>query len=160
MCFAGTPRTLVTDAILKLDASEALAEIQPRSPDRKDSRIPDLKLTMTLRYHCPTAATAESITVSIADTHQHFAGEDIARSSAIDASVTLPSGQMAPIPDDDFCIDGLPTAPVLQLPGIATLRASLRCRSSAGVSIHYASTALPLRLVCASRNAQVAPALR
>lgn len=160
MCFAGTPRMFVTDAILELEAGEAVTEISPRDPERKETRIPDLNLAITIRYHCPTATSAESVTVSVADTNQRFADEDIARLSSIDASVTLPADQIAPIPDNNFCIDGLPSAAALQLPGIATARATLRCRSASGTSVHYASAALPLRLICASEDAQVAPALR
>jgi len=104
-------------------------------------------------FECPSDADAESVTVSIADTHKRFGPNDISDKAALDVRVSVPAKQIAPVMVADFCIDdGIDDRPGdeknLLVPGVATAQVSLRCRSETESFLYFASAVLPLRLYC------------
>lgn len=145
-----TPEIVAADAVLTVHAKEATAQIEIRNAGRPHTWLPTLELSLRASFACPADTTADSLTVSVSDTHKRYGPEEIANTSVLEASLRVPADQFAPISAPDFCIDGAPIDEHgLLLPGVATAQLSLRCRSETeSSSVHFASVALPLRLYC------------
>lgn len=149
------------DDILRLDANEAEAKIQPRDEATREIRLPDVDFPLIVNLRCPADTSAESLTISIADTQQHFGKTEIAGSATIKSTVTVPASQLAPVSAKGFCLEGEVVATeFVVVPGVAAAHASLRCRSGSGISVHFASSVAPVRLFCPTKTAQVPPADR
>lgn len=139
------------DAELAAYASEARAEIAARKENRAIS-LPRLDFSVRAEFDCPDDAVAESVTISIADAYQRYApNEDDA---SLDAVITVPANQIAPITTSDFCANGNNDEEELLLAGVATAQLSLRCVAQSGRSLSFASLQLPLRLVCKGASDQ------
>ena len=133
------------DAELVAYAREARAEITPHG-DRRQVRLPKLDFSLRAKFACPDDGVAESVTISIADAHEHYApgeGDD-----SVQATITVPANQIAPIATGDFCMDGDSGGDEVLLTGVATAQLSLRCLTQSGRRVSFASLRLPLRLVC------------
>lgn len=153
LAFAGT--TAFADSVLTVHANEASVQIEPRGKDQRPSKLPALDLSIVAEFNCAAGTEAESITVSVADTHRHYGREEIADVTTLEASLRLPVDQIAPISSADFCVIGAPSDEKgLLVPGVATAQVSLHCRDDSTLSAHFASTALPLRLFCTSDENQ------
>jgi len=144
------PEIVAADTALTLHAKEATAQIVSRNGDRPHTRLPTLELSLRASFSCPADTTADSLTVTVSDTHRRYSAEEIANSTSLEASLRVPADQFAPISAPDFCINGTPIDEHgLLLPGVATAQVSLRCHSETeSSSVHFASIALPLRLYC------------
>ena len=114
---------------------------------------------MRAAFACPEGATADSLTVSVSDTHRRYALEKDANETSLEAALHVPADQLTPVAAPDFCVDDERTDDEsLLLPGIATAQVSLRCRSETEfLSIHFASVALPVRVYCQEGNDQEEP---
>lgn len=144
------PQIVAADTVLTVHANEATAQIVSRNGDRPHTRLPALELSLRASFSCPADGTADSLTVSVSDTHRRYGAEEIADATSLEASLRVPADQFAPILAPDFCINGAPNDERgLLLPGVATAQVSLRCHSETeSSSVHFASVALPLRLYC------------
>ncbi len=133
------------DAELAAYASEARAEIAPLA-DSRSIRLPPLDFSVRAEFDCPDGSVAESVTISIADAHERFAPKE--GDTSLDAMITVPANQIAPISAGDFCADDNTAVEELLLAGVATAQLSLRCAAEGARSVRFASLKLPLRLVC------------
>lgn len=150
---AGLPRpvdSVADNTVLTLHANESLAQIQRRDVNSSQATLPAVELSLQASFTCPPDTLAESITVSISDTFQHYGPEEISSTDSLETKLSVPANQFAPVFAPDFCVDGMPPdEDGLLLPGIATAHVSLRCSGeSVSPSVHFASVALPLRLHC------------
>lgn len=152
-CLGSTLNTASADGLLTVHANEASAQIEAR--EQGQITLPSLDLSLIAAFACPADAEAESVTISVADTHKRYGPEDLADTTALEVSVNVPAGQIAPIASAEFCHEGGPVdESELLVPGVATAHVSLRCRSESGSWIDFASVALPLRLHCLSEENQ------
>ena len=149
------PELVAAEAILTLDALEATSQIERRDKDHQRTRLPSLELIVNASFNCPADTTADSLTVSISDTHRHYGFEKDTETTSIEASLRVPAEQIAPVVAPGFCLnDGAADDEgFLRLPGIATAQVSLRCRKEADISsVHFASVVIPLRLDCLAEH--------
>lgn len=143
------------DNALTVHAVEASAQIKPRTPNQRQLNLPSLELAVVAEIDCPTDTEAESVTISVADTHQRYGPEAILETTTLEALVSVPGSQLAPITSVEFCIAGAPTdEKSLLVPGVASAQVSLRCRSESSSSVYFAAVALPLKLECVSDENQ------
>ena len=149
------------DNTLTLHANEISTQIEPQDQRDTQTRLPSLDVSLLASFNCPQDAQAHSITVSVADSHKRYGPDEIADAEILEISVTVPAAQIAPVSLSNFCVDEAPINEVsLLLHSVATAQVSLRCRNQSDTSVHFASTALPLRLFCKARENQVSSADR
>lgn len=141
---------------LTVHANEASVQLQPRDETLQQVRLPALDLSLTASFSCEPNSEAESLTVSVLDTHRRYGQDDLSSTASIDVVLSVPATQFAPISVPDFCVGDADAADTsLLIPGVASAQVSLRCRSDSGSpSVHFASATLPLRLGCSPNNAQ------
>ena len=143
------------DTALTLHATETSLLVAPRNSNQTYVNLPALDVAVIAEFSCAAGVAAESITVSVADTHIRFNSEEITDATSINATLRLPANQIAPISIQDFCVtDVASEIEDLLIPGVASAQVSLRCGSKDKSSIHFASIALPLRLHCESAKSQ------
>lgn len=153
--------TAAADTALMLHATEASLFLAPRNSNQTYVNLPALDIAVVAEFNCAAGVAAESITVSVADTHIRFSSEEINDATSINATLRLPADQIAPISIQDFCVtDVASEIEDLLIPGVASAQVSLRCGSEDESSIHFASIALPLRLHCESVKAQDGSSVR
>lgn len=157
VCLCTTTKIAAADGPLTLRANETLAQLVSRQKGPQQVRLPSLEFSLLATVACPSDTDVEAITVSIADTHKRFGHAEVADEEALEVRISVPASQIAPVAIGDFCTDGGPgDEKGLLVPGIATAQASLRCRSDTGLSVYFASAALPVRLDCAPGENQEA----
>jgi len=156
------PEIVAADTMITVQATEATAHLESRSSDRPHARLPALDLSLRASFACPEDTVADSLTVSVSDTHRRYGAKEIANTSVFEASLRVPAEQLAPISAPDFCVDGAPMDEEgLLLTGVATAQVSLHCRGEPkSSSVHFASVALPVRLHCRAVSDQDSSALR
>lgn len=117
---------------------------------------------MLASFACPDGATADSLTVSVSDTHRRYGLDKESEETSLEAALEVPADQLAPVAAPDFCVDDEPIDNTgLLLPGVATAQVSLRCRSETDfLSVHFASVALPVRVFCLAGLDQEEPSDR
>lgn len=153
LCFGMA--VVMADEALTVHATEANIQITPRDPGQLQTVLPALDIAVVAQFNCTKDGTAESLTVSVADTHVRFGSEEIADTTSLEASLRVPATQIAPIAATGFCIkNSPPELEELIVPGVASAQVSLRCHSARGPSVHFASVSLPLRLDCESDESQ------
>lgn len=154
-CHCVSAEIAIADGALTLQAVEAAAQIEPRDQGQRRVALPGLEISVIAQLNCPEDAEAESLVLSVADTLRRYGPEEIADATVFETLVNVPASQISPIPSADFCIVGKPLDKMdLLVPGIASAQLSLRCRNAFRASVHFASIALPLRLVCVSGEDQ------
>ena len=148
-CLCATTEFALADAALTLQADEASAQLVPREKGPQQVSLPLLEFSLLASVACPPDSEAESVTVSIVDTHKRFGPNEISDKAALEFRISVPANQIAPVTVADFCIDDGPVDKEdLLVPGVALAQASLRCRSENESFLYFASTVLPLRLYC------------
>lgn len=145
-----TAAASAADNILTLKARESTAQLEPRDAKQHHVTLPALDVAILASLACPAGTKAQSLTVSVSDTHQYFGAELLADAVSLEVAFNVPSNQLAPIAIPDFCVTGgLPDNQELGLPGIATAQVSLRCLSKDdSTSVHFSSAPVPVRLYC------------
>ena len=156
------PAIVSAETALTVLAIEATSQIERRDKDHQRTRLPSLELTLRAAFTCPADTTADSMTVSISDTHRRYDFDKDTETRSLEASLRVPAEQIAPVTAPDFCVkDGPVDDQGLLLPGIATAQVSLRCRNEADISsVHFASVVIPLRLHCQADHNQDSPSDR
>lgn len=141
---------LSADNLLSVEAKESTARLEPRDAKQRLVALPALEVAVLTTLECPAGAKAESLTVSVSDTHQYFDAELLTDVVSLEAALKVPANQLAPIVIPEFCISGDSTNNKgLGLPGIATAQVSLRCRGEGdSMSVHFSSAPVPVRLYC------------
>lgn len=142
------------------NARTATVEISPQPAGRRLISLPELEFQVHVDATCPVNSYAESLSISIADTIEtHDAATlNTEKSSeiAIDTTIQVVSGQLAPIPVERFCTsdsdestsDGMTAAQELLFPEAFAASISLRCLTDNVQTVSYASLPLDIRLVC------------
>jgi hypothetical protein len=128
-------------------AAEAEIVVTPRSANLKLIELPALDFDLRATISC--SGTAESLTLSIADTYTTLGQDAIADEPSAEVRLTVPAPQISLAASRGFCLrDDLASTDELLVPGLATAHASLRCRNEDSVTVHFASAPLQVRLRC------------
>lgn len=155
--FGIIPLRDLADDQLTLQVNASGAQIKPHAPGLRAGYGQSVTFSLRADFRCGRDAVAESIVISISDTHYRHVPAAGERSFL--ATVVVPGEQIAPAETGEFCSgEDSGRGEVLLLPAAATAQVSLRCRADAASSISFASTPLPLRLVCQGENGQDASA--
>jgi hypothetical protein len=148
-CLCLTTELFAADDALTLHAKETSAQLAPREQGPQQVSLPSLEFSLLATIACPSGTNVESVTVSIADTHKRFGPDEIPDKSALDARISVPANQIAPVTVSDFCVSEEPgDKNGLLVPGVATAQVSMRCRSENELSVYFNSAVLPIRLHC------------
>ena len=136
------------DRIL-VTAQETEARVEPREAQQRVAKLPELTIDLRVVIECP--GDTESLTLSVADTFKTLDKEDIGASRSAETSLRVPARQLTLGTGKNFCTTGgaEEASDELVVPGLLTAFASLRCAGPEGPSMHYASTPLQVRLICA-----------
>ena len=146
--FAAADSPAIADSMIVVAAQEVEATVAPRPARARVVNLPPLTFKLRAAIRC--AGEPVSVTLSVADTFVTRKGDELAGQRATEASLTVPSRQLAMASSRNFCIeDGNESEDELFAPGFATAHASLRCETEAGFSVLYASAPLNVRLNCA-----------
>jgi len=142
-------------ADVAVEVAETEATIEPRKTLRAEIRLPPVAFEIAATLSC--AGQPVSFTLSVADVHKTWRGDQLDETGVIEASISVPPPQLALVlAGSPFCLAGDSAGPEsLLVPGVATAQASLQCASETGTTLHYASAPLPLRLLCQSATDQV-----
>ena len=134
-------------------AKETEVVVEPRAADLQLIELPALDFGLRAAIKC--TGTAESLTLSVADTHTTLGQDAIADQRSADVLLTVPAPQLALAASSGFCLkDDLASTDELLVPGLATAHASLRCRNEDGVTVHFASAPLQVRLRCSRPSSE------
>jgi hypothetical protein len=143
--FAPVPAAAGGDIVVA--AQETTAVVTPRPARMKLVNLPALEFALRAAFKCKGEPV--SLTLSISDTHTTLPQERLADQRAAETTLTVPPQQLALAASNRFCVaDDPDTADELLVPGLATAHASLRCSTDDGVSVHFASSPLQVRLIC------------
>jgi hypothetical protein len=151
-----TIRPALANGDLVIASQESLATTLPRKASRKLVNIPELVFSLRAAIKCKGEVV--SVTLSVADTAKTLTSEEFQDQWSVETTLTVPASQVALAASSRFCIaDDNESSDELLVTGLATANASLRCENEKGVSMHYASTPLQVRLQCARSEPQVPP---
>ena len=141
-----TPFVAHADDILNVEFDVPIAKITPR-PSAKPIQLPNLTFTVQARGQCPDTQSAETISISIADTRITMVPTD---QEIIEKSIRVSAKQLAPVAVENFCLADTATtaADSLQIDDALTAHLSLRCSIDSNESISYESVALSVTLLC------------
>jgi len=143
---------VVAEGDIVVAAPDTQVKVAPRAPDSKLVNLPPLSFELRAAFKCK--GEPDSLTLSIADTFATLGSEALAGQRAAELTLTVPAQQLPLAADSRFCIADAPdTTDRLLVPGLVIVHASLRCRTAAGMSVHYASAPLGARLACVRENA-------
>ncbi|MGI9199867.1 MAG: hypothetical protein ACR2QL_02320 [Woeseiaceae bacterium] len=134
------------DDRLEIEFDTAVAKIAPRS-SASPIKLPNLTFTLRARTFCPGPETAESLSVSIADTRITISPAD---EDVIEESIQVSEKQLGPVAVEDFCLgeDTSDGQESLRINDALTAQLSLRCAGESSESISYESAALSVALLC------------
>lgn len=132
---------------LDIIASAATAKLQPAGAGRRAAAIGALRFRFQLVYACPVDTRAESIALTVADSHRRLT-EDELDGRAVRLTLELPADQTAPVPVIDYCVEDSDAAEPLTLPAMLTASASLRCTGEESQQTIYRAAPLDVVLVC------------
>jgi hypothetical protein len=139
--------TAIAGESVMIAAKETEATVAPRAARLKLVNLPALEFSLRATIKC--VGEAESLTFSIADTYKTLATDAITGRRSAEMALSVPARQLALAASSTFCLRGDPAGTdELLVPGFATAHASLRCRNEDGVTVHFASAPLQVRLSC------------
>ena len=142
---------------LYLSATAPTVTVAPRPEGRNSLRMPELEYAFELEPRCAGPFTPRSLSLMIADSRRALTEGELADPETLgDVRLTVPAGQIAPIPLQGFCVSGPELAGTddgtesrLVLPATFSVQASLLCASDGEQAITYTSAVLDVTLVCA-----------
>ena len=145
---------------LTISAAPPVVTIEPRNPRSNSVRLPSVEYVFEIRPQCADPFDAGSVSLTVADSRRTLSADDLEQDAASEIRLTVPSGQIAPVPLSDFCIAqesaDAPTmtdgATALTIPAALSASASLLCVSDSEQTMTYASASLDVELVCNSDN--------
>jgi hypothetical protein len=139
--------TAVAGESVVIAAKEAEIVVAPRAANLRLIELPALDFDLRAAIRC--TGTAESLTLSVADTFTTLGRDAITDQRSANVILTVPAPQLALAASSGFCLkDDLESADELLVPGLATAHASLRCSNENGATVHFASASLQVRLRC------------
>ena len=145
---------------IRVSSEPAIADMAPLPAGRRLIRLPTLTFVFTIEPRCENNMQVESISISVADTRETVTMGETTGSSVVEATITIPRRQAAPLAVADSCdIDEDETRQSRELlvRGAFTAHLSLRCANDERQSIVYASHALDLSLRCKAETQAPSP---
>jgi hypothetical protein len=140
--------TAAADNVIVVAAQETEATVAPRPASMRVVNLPPLTFKLRAAIRCKGEPV--SVTLSVADTYVTRNREELDGQRATEAVLTVPAQQLTMASNRQFCVaDDTRTEDELVAPGFATAFASLQCEDDAGVSVHYTSAPLNVKLTCA-----------
>ena len=136
---------------LRVKFETPVASILPRTTDRP-IKLPSLTYVLRAEASCPEPQTAESVSISIADTRITISPGE---SEAVEETIRVSNKQLGPVAVEDFCLANSDSDPdsdaqdLLQIEGALTAHMSLRCIGENSETISYSTAALNVTLSCA-----------
>ena len=139
-------------ARLDAKAEAAVVPVAPRAEGSEQLALPKLDFRLSIEAACPADASAESLSISVADTSLSLNGEEIG--DVLQTTLTLPRRQTSRLKVEEFCQEGEApvTAETLLVADVFTARLSLRCGINETQSIVYATLPLDVKLECGAAN--------
>lgn len=131
----------------------AVAEIPAQPAGRRLVVLPALEFEISVAAQCKAGARAETISISVADTHTVYRVDGSNGKATFEATLRIPRLQLAPLATQGFCIgDELNSGTVqsLLIRAAMTAQVSLRCAREDGPSMHFEAVPLDIMLICAS----------
>ncbi len=149
LCLSGAAMT----GDLVVSASTPAVEVSTRPAGRNFMRLPTLRYEFVLTANCPGTLSAQSLSLSIADTRVAVGRDEIGAGSRLEMSVAVPAAQIAPVAVENFCTPDDPEAAqnepgTLRIPSILSAQAALTCGDEESSEITYASESLDVLLRC------------
>lgn len=139
--------TAIAGESVVVAAKETEAAVAPRAANLRLINLPTLEFGLRAAIKC--TGKAESLTLSVADTHTTLGEDAIADERFAETALTVPARQLTLAASSNFCLkDDAASEDELLVPSLATLHASLRCRNEGGVTVYFASAPLQVRLRC------------
>ncbi|MDH5454618.1 MAG: hypothetical protein OEY37_01020 [Gammaproteobacteria bacterium] len=148
------PTAMAGESVV-IAAQEATATLVPRAPKMQLVNLPALDFGLRAAIKC--SGTAESLTLSVADSHVTLDKDALADRRSAEVTLTVPARQIALAASGNFCVaddDDAERSDELLVPGMATAHASLRCNNEGRISVHFASAPLQVRLHCSRTGAE------
>lgn len=148
---------------LTLSADSPVVSIETRTAGRNFVRLPSVDYQFNIRAACDVGMQPRSLSLNIADTRVLLAQDAFEGDVPLKVSVRIPASQIAPVALDEFCAAApVESTPVknddINVPGILSVQASLRCANDDTSEVVYASRALDVSLRCRLPNDESAPA--
>jgi hypothetical protein len=133
----------------RIEFSTALVHIAPDASSRRRIELPVLEYQFAADTRCPASAAESRLSISIADTLYRFPLEPSEPAGTLNADLTVPAEQLAPLVTEGFCVsDDESSAAPLVVPGALTSHVSLHCGSGPDRTVRFASRPLAVQLVC------------
>lgn len=137
-----------TDIEIIVAAPETEVRVEPRAAHLRLVNLPALEFALRAAFRC--RGEAVSLTMSVSDTAQTLARDELADRRSAEVRLIVPARQVVMADSSAFCVAGdTNSANELQVAGFTTAAASLRCEHDGSDSVRYASAPLTVRLVCA-----------
>ena len=137
----------VADTDIVVAAPETEVRVTPRDAHLRFVNLPALEFALRAAYRC--RGDVVSLTLSVSDTVQTLARDALTDRRAAEVRLVVPARQVAMADSGAFCVTDDPdSADELEVAGLATASASLRCSHDGSDSVRYASSPLTVRLVC------------
>lgn len=136
---------------LELRADRPVVSVETRSAGRNFIRLPSIDYQFSIHAVCAESMKPRSLSLSIADTRIFLDNTDLDSRLPLSVSVRIPADQIAPVALDEFCAiadDGPKSRRVIEISGILSAQASLRCENEDSSEVVYASSALDVSLQC------------
>jgi hypothetical protein len=141
-------------------AQAAIIEIDPIPAGRRLVSLPVLEFILKLEPRCVAPASAESISISVADTRKSEQISDFAADTSVEITLKIPSRQAGLLAVDTFCMHGesQESGPqTLLIRDAFTAQLALRCTDKATQSIIYAVQPLDISLRCKATDKNEEP---
>lgn len=138
---------------LSLSADTPDVTISTRPVGRNFMRLPELEYKFVIEPDCDENLSAESVSLSIADTRVLQPVKDLAPGNPLQVSVAVPASQIGPVAVDSFCVareDNVDAEPAnsMRIPSVLSVQAALLCVSETSSEITYTSESLDVVLHC------------
>lgn len=145
-----TPLAANETGQLRVEFDTPVASITPRTTDRP-IKLPSLTYVVRAEASCPDPQTAESVSISIADTRITVSPGE---AEAVEETIRVSNKQLGPVAVEDFCLAesdsdaDSDTQDLLNIDGALTAHMSLRCVSENNETISYSTAPLGVTLRC------------
>ena len=135
---------------LTVAADTPAVTVSTRPARRNFMQLPALQFRFRIQAVCDAGQSADTVSLSIADTRVSLPGERLVEQSN-EVTVTIPAGQIPPVRIEGFCAADpgeTPDDDSVRIPSVLSAQSSLLCVGDAGGNMTYASTPLDVLVVC------------
>lgn len=159
MLLGATAASADNGARLDVEFDTPVASIAPRTATRLVN-LPSLTFVVRAAASCPEAQSAESISISIADTRISVQPNS---DEVVEQTIRVSGKQLGPVAVEEFCLaaelkdERQDTAEPLVTNDALTAQMSLRCVGENAESIQYDTAVLSVALQCARPETEQTP---